>query len=245
MSIFLPRELLQRTSMDSEDPLEGSPSDIPDGSFRDLLQVLPVDEKSQSREFFSNLEEENGEKEVLTSCVQFFSPPLDSMPNRKKEKEEALDLSFNPFIGISPIQPNISAFSVAVRNMLPSAEIEAIFEKMASQMIVMQSSGEVETTMFLDDSRFASSIFFGTKITIREFNTAPKVFNVEIASSTQGRLAIEASKNDLLAAFQNGNFNFSIHRLDTQIQNEDRPVLHRNENNDNGSSEEQKGGHEQ
>jgi hypothetical protein len=111
---------------------------------------------------------------------------------------------------------------------LPS-EIEAMFEKMAGTMIVMTSAGDAETTLFLDSSEFSQSPFYGTRITIKEFSTAPKAFNIEIASNALALQRINAHKPALLTAFAKGDFNFSIGRLDTEIQVEDRPFFHRKE----------------
>jgi hypothetical protein len=112
-------------------------------------------------------------------------------------------------------------------------------------MLVMNASNDVETTLFLDNPHFASSALFGTQITIREFSTAPKAFNIEIISNPGGVALIDAGKNDLLNAFREGNFNFTVHRFDTHIeQTPDRPVFHRKEGGDQGQQD-QRGGQKQ
>jgi hypothetical protein len=225
MSVSLPQDIFRKTSTDSQKTSERSLSgEIPDGSFRELLQVLPIDEKAE--------EEKNMTDKSL--CSQTPLPPLQG---QKKEKIEGVEVPFNPLLVF--MTPGLSSF-VSTQRALPPG-VEAIFEKMASCMIVMSSSNEVETTLVLDNP---SSIFFGTKITIREFSSAPKAFNVEIASFAQTIHMIESNKIDLLSAFQNGNFNFSIHRFETHIQNEDRPVLHRKESGDR-DNQERRGGREQ
>lgn len=110
-----------------------------------------------------------------------------------------------------------------------SAEIEALFEKMAGTMLLLASSKETETTLFLDTPQFDHSPFYGTRITIKEFSTAPKAFNIEIAASSVALTYLNAHKSALLAAFAKGDFNFSIGRLDTEIQQADRPLFHRKE----------------
>ncbi len=123
-----------------------------------------------------------------------------------------------------------------------NAEIEAAFEKMASCMIVMDGSGTLETTLFLDNPHFASSALFGTQVTIKEYCTAPKAFNVEITSNPSGAALIDAAKNDLLMAFREGNFNFTVHRFDTYIeQTSDRPLFHRKEDSGDATSQDQRG----
>ncbi len=165
---------------------------------------------------------------------------IDEKLHEKKEEEKMIDGL--PSAPLAIVFSNIISPSSAVAgpSSILSAEMEALFEKMASSMIIMSSSGETETTLLLDNP---SSMFNGTKITIREFSTAPKAFNVEITSFSPAIQAIDASKNDLLSAFQNGKFNFSIHRFETHLKHEERPVFHRKES-DQGSQEE-KGGRDE
>lgn len=120
--------------------------------------------------------------------------------------------------------------------------IEAAFEKMASCMLIMSSTHETETTFFLDNPQFASSALFGTQITIREFSTAPKIFNIEMTSNPHGVAMMEAGRNSLLSAFENAQFNFKVHRFETQIlHSEKSPVFHRKEH-ESGDRQNQKEG---
>lgn len=242
MSVSLSQELCRKTSKDSQETSKHSPSgDIPDGRFRELLQVLPIDEQFREKNLFHLLEEEK-DKEIVDglACGPISLNPAPS-PEKKAEKTEmadALAASCPPVF--SPVSStSMPNSTTAVTQLTP--EIELIFEKMASSMIVMSSSGEVETTLFLDNP---ASIFYGTKITVREFSTAPKAFNVEITGFTPAINAIDSCKNDLLSAFQNGNFNFTVHRFETFVQSEERPVLHRKESSDS-DNQERKGGREE
>lgn len=96
-------------------------------------------------------------------------------------------------------------------------EVQALFEKMASMMIMTASAQSDETTVFLDSPQFASSSFFGTRITIKEFSTAPKIFNIEIASHQAGLNLLSTHKDALLAAFESHKLPFAVHRLDTEL----------------------------
>jgi hypothetical protein len=109
--------------------------------------------------------------------------------------------------------------STAVDNsaLIACSEIQVLFEDMASSMIVMTSNYEQETTVFLDSPKFAASSFFGTRITIKEFSTAPKIFNIEIASNPAGLILLSAHKDALLAAFESHKLPFTVHRLDAQL----------------------------
>src|SRR5689334_13395558 len=95
-----------------------------------------------------------------------------------------------------------------------SLQIAELFEHMASTMLIMTTSEETETTLFLEGAKFSSSVFFGTRITIKEYTSAPKAFNVEIASLPAAANLMAQHKDALLAAFENAKFPFTVHRLE-------------------------------
>ena len=210
---------LRKTSADSH-RTEKQPvcEDAPEGNFRELLQVERASEELREKNFFAMVaqdEEEESEKadEQTANAIACAMP----CPGLISSLEAA------------------SAHSIAASKITElSAEMEAMFEKMVACMMVMDASNDVETTLFLDSANFASSSFYGTQITIKEFNTAPRAFNVEIISNPSAVAVIDASKNNLLSHLQKGNFNFSIHRLDTHIEqhNAERPAFHRKESTD-------------
>ncbi len=219
----LPQELLRKISADSHKLSEQSrKKDIPKDSFKELLQVLPTSERPSEKDFFALITEDEDPKEDPDQAVAVpCAAPLAFIHARA----ESIDST-----------PKLGALTPAM---------EAAFEKMASCMIVMSSSNDVETTLFLDNPHFAASSLFGTKITIREFSTAPKAFNIEIVSNPSAIATMEAGKSGLLSAFRDGNFNFTVHRFETHIeQSVDRPVLHRKDNDDR-EQKDQRGGHGQ
>lgn len=223
MSI-LSQEITRRSAAHSKGLSEtSSESEAPSNRFRALMEISEIDERVRQRE-----KEEEEEEKIDSSPLDLLcSPPAQTfLKSDEKEKKEGIALDLPP----SRILAGAELFSVKTQ-MLLSAEIDVLFEKMASLMLITHSSGETETTLFLDNP---TSLFCGTRITVREFSTAPKAFNVEIASSPAAIAAIEAGKNDLMAAFQNGKFPFSIHRFDTQLQDvEERPLFHRKEPSQN------------
>ena len=207
---------LKRVAQDSHESKTPHDSKTSKKEFKELLKVDPSEETSRERDLFALVAEEEEDKSEpkeglfceARSAIFLSSPEI-----------EAINNSVSRLAGLSPA-------------------IEAAFEKMASCMIMMTSSQEIETTLFLDNPHFSASPLFGTKITVREFSTAPKAFNIEIASNSQGIALIHSGKEDLLSAFQKGNFNFSVHRLETHLhEKEDRPVLHRQEEGERGGHE--------
>lgn len=217
-----PQELLRKISTDSHSSSEKSrKGERPEDKFRELMRVSPVTEGLREKDVFSMIaeEEECKESPILAAEIPYSTPLMAA-------NAVAADAA-------------LASSSVTL-----SAAIEAVFEKMASCMIVMTTSHETETTLLLDNPQFASSALFGTQITIREFSTAPKAFNIEIISNPAAVAMIEGSKNALLSAFQKGDFNFTVHRLETHFQSEDRPVFHRKESNDR-EHQDQAGGRRQ
>ncbi len=221
-------------TMIPQEALQKIPTDIPE---LPATSELPDEDMFRELMHFSNDEEEEKDDPEILSPLSFIAPPP-----RFEEKKDLDGLICATTLFVARGAETLFSNPIAAVKTLPP-EIEALFEKMASAMIVMSSPGETETTIFLD--HHPSSLFLGTQITIREFSTAPKAFNIEIATHHPAALAmIDAHKQELLSAFHDGNFNFSVHRLETQLQpSEDRPVLHRKESGDD--TRDQKGGREQ
>jgi hypothetical protein len=111
-------------------------------------------------------------------------------------------------------------------NMHP--RVQELFDRMVGVMTVMNMTGMTETVLTLNSPKFASSVFFGTQIIIQEFSTAPKAFNVQLNGTPQAVALFHGNSEDLMAAFQSGNYNFRINRLDTGYLAE-RPLFKRKE----------------
>jgi hypothetical protein len=186
----LPKELITSTKRTSASySNESSPHKPLDGRFKECLQSV------QERE-----EEESAQSDEERDSALCPLPPFSlASPSITAETHST---------------PSIEAASSLSRSTL---EIEALFEKMASTMLVMTSTEESETTLYLDSPQFSSSAFFGTRITIKEFSTAPKIFNIEIASHPSALNLLTTHKDALLAAFESHKLPFAVHRLDTEL----------------------------
>lgn len=121
-----------------------------------------------------------------------------------------------------------------------SAEVQAIFDKMVDTITVMNTSSQSQTTISLQAPQFASSPFYGAEIIIEEFtHLAPKSFNIQLIASPQALAMMQANMHDLMAAFQNSNYNFKVNRLEMSVQN-----LPRNKEPVSRDKEEQEQTHE-
>ncbi len=124
--------------------------------------------------------------------------------------------------GIAPVETPLPSY------MTMRPEIIDLFEKMAGVMTVMTSEGLTETSITLNAPQFASSVFYGTQIIIQEFSTAPKAFNIQIKGTPAAVAAFQGNTNDLMAAFQHGQYAFRVNRLDTSLL-EEKPLFKRKE----------------
>lgn len=160
--------------------------------------------------------EEALDKETFKEWMQLGEE--EEMPIEKSEEQILL----NPFMLLpsAHLQGKDSPLLAISSVNAPVLSVDAaqLFEKMAASMLILYSSGDQETTLFVENR---DSIFCGTRITIKEFSTAPKIFNVHISSNPSSLHLINAHKAALLTSFEQGKFPFSVHRLETEQQSND------------------------
>ncbi len=82
-------------------------------------------------------------------------------------------------------------------------------------MTVMNTTGVTKTTINLDNPKFANSVFYGAQIVISEFSTAPKAYNIQLLGNQQAVALFTNNAQELVAAFQAGNYTFKVNRIDT------------------------------
>jgi hypothetical protein len=118
--------------------------------------------------------------------------------------------------GTLPFPPSHSfecaAASLAATPIELTAEVLDFFEKSVNAIAYLHHSGDSETTFYLDTARFP-----GTKIIVREFNTAPRAFNISLIGSPESVTLFNSHAADLIAAFQKTPFNYTVHRLESDI----------------------------
>lgn len=97
-------------------------------------------------------------------------------------------------------------------------EIQQLFERMGLAMTVMEEGGITETILHLSAEEFPH--LQGTEVIIRQYSAAPLTFNIEFVG--QNIALIEQNVGQLMNAFQAGNYNFRIHRIDTSLKSAER-----------------------
>lgn len=189
---------------------------------------------SASSEYANKRAVEKIDNDRFKKCMHSQSEEEEQTSETKgsEESDSAVFAAPNPLLMERAVLT--TAQSAAVVNRDLPIEVAALFEKMASTMIVMTSADVRETSLVLDGPQFSSSVFFGTRITIKEFSTAPRIFNIEIASQTATVHLLEAHKGILMSSFEGGKFAFTVNRLETVLHSleENFSSPHRDSDND-------------
>ncbi|MBI2811214.1 MAG: hypothetical protein HYX67_10345 [Candidatus Melainabacteria bacterium] len=158
-----------------------------------------------------------------------FSQAMEEGKTKKVEDKDAAGLTGAPVSG----EPLVAPQALPAPESLPAyttltPQVMEMFDRMVGVMTVMNMTGMTETVITLNSPQFASSVFFGSQIIIQEFSTAPKAFNIQLNGSQQAVALFQGNTDDLMAAFQAGNYNFRVNRLETGYLTE-RPLFKRKE----------------
>lgn len=105
-----------------------------------------------------------------------------------------------------------------------SPQMREIFERMVGVMTIMAQEGVKQTTMVLDSPQFANSLLFGSEITITEYSTAPRAFNIEFLGTSQAVNLMQGSIEELVAAFNAGHYTFKVNRIEAALLPSTRAV---------------------
>ena len=157
-------------------------------------------------------------KELLLSSLNALKKQL---ALQKKEPEAACAMSLaDPFSSLI-FAKNADGEVEGITGIEPSAQVSELLEKLVDRIVHLHENGISETTFFLDGEAFTSSVFQGSKITITEYSTAPKIFNIQFAGDPKAIHLLEAHAAAMLNALQNGHFGFDVNRIDTSLLTED------------------------
>lgn len=127
------------------------------------------------------------------------------------------------------IQPMAAAAATQAAPLLNPATVSLFFQMVGTMYMAAGKSGVSRTEVVLNNPSFANSKFFGTTITIEKYATAPDSFNIRLTGSQEAIKSFQENIPSLLTAFQNGNFNFRVGRLDVEYSPLERPLFRRKE----------------
>ncbi|PWU13341.1 MAG: hypothetical protein C5B45_06235 [Chlamydiae bacterium] len=195
---------------------------IEETSVKKKLEEKQIEEKSiKKKEILANPTPEDPLSKA--TFPKHTSPTL----KPKEKKKEGTLASFEPLANIQPNQPSYPSPVLPTGSAFSSYQISQLFDRIAGVMTVMDLSGITTTELTLSGEEFASSVFYGARITITEYSTAPKAFNVQLSANPEAVALFQGNMPNLLANFASGNYTFRIHRLETNV--EERPLFKRKE----------------
>jgi hypothetical protein len=198
-----------------------------------LFQRIGQQEKSLSPQ--KKAEELEAEEKQISSAPTSKSKEGDTEGDRERKKKEEDHHLFSEDLGM-PTPQIVIGGDVPVAPTAPpaytsmSSLVLDLFERMVGVMTIISDSKMTETVITLNSPQFASSVFSGAQIIIQEYTSAPKAFNIQFNSDNPKAVALfQGNADDLMAAFQYGNYNFRVNRLETGHLGA-RPLFHRKEN---------------
>jgi hypothetical protein len=205
------REKIQALNLDQVETasLEKKGTNVPPPSYEAAVQQEEAEEEKQ-------VEEKKVEFEKAAARQQAKKEEKAQQPPQTPPASTALGPHF-----IAPAPETAPGY------MQLKAEAFALFERMVSQIFVMQTNGMKETTLHLDTPNFASSMFAGAQIIIREFSTAPLAYNIEFLGSPQSALYFDQNIAGLRAAFASEKRNFTVNRIESRIQKSEKTPRHK------------------
>lgn len=208
----LPEEMIQRPiSLPKDEKEESFDKEIALKGKRKKEETLAVakhleGEKEVQKAKKEEKEEEHRDKRKEDEASEVIGPLTSSLPGHIIPMAEAATVQASPYI---------------------SKEISPLFFHMVGTIQVMVSPSDVSRTEIeLTSPNFANSPFYGTKITIERYSIAPDSFNIRLTGSNQAVTLFNKNIPNLYTAFQKGNFDFRIGRIDAEYTAE-RPVFRR------------------
>ncbi len=176
-------------------------------------------------------EEQNSNlQEILDMCRKTLVQKLEEERVFSLEEiEEILEKKEEIPLGTLPEIIRALPFFLPIGQSSPSyvisaASVEALqfLDTLCCELLIMDSEGSSKTTVLLDNETFANSPFFGAEISMEEFSTAPKVFNVCIHAGDLATTLIQAHLAGFMELLQDRKFSFGINRIDTSLLSEER-----------------------
>jgi len=167
------------------------------------------------------------EDSVSPSREKKFKSVYDNCSIDKEVHEETLKENNIAITPLDLARPPLSPLVIAISPINSLKEVETLFVQMVETMTTLYQEGHTETTFVLN--RGNDSFLSGTEITILEYNTAPKDFNIQIKGSPEAVKLFERHLGGLVAAFNAEHHHpFKIHRLEI-YQNSKRATVRKKE----------------
>lgn len=128
----------------------------------------------------------------------------------------------------SNIEPMATSATKEVATYLTPSTVSLFYQMVGTIYVMQGEQGINRTEVVLNNPAYANSKFFGATITIEKYATAPDSFNIRLSGSHEAVVSFKENIPSLMNAFENGNFNFRIARIDAEYSIE-KPLFRRKE----------------
>ncbi len=199
----------------------------PQGPIKKQEKIEPVRRQAKEHEA---VEEAELAGSVLPALPEEPSIPLQPEKHKKEQDKEAV---------LSPTSSLAPAASTEETPLAPPPtapmftrlhpQILDLFERIVGTITILQLQGKTETTIQLTSPQFASSVFFGSEIVIQEFSSAQKAYNIQFIGPPQAVKIFDENAQQLLNSFQAGGYPFTIQRIESRLQYEEKHLIRRKE----------------
>jgi|GEM_PF-1875590 len=210
-------------------------------SLEALGDILPYQKAHREQRKAPPLQKK-GKKKPISKKVENRS--LEALKELLAKQKRMLDAEQNLSAAPFSERPNsaaiLGAASLKIDKLDPSAQVHQLFAKLVDSLTHLDQNGIKATTLVLGSDAFGSSIFSGSEITITEYSTAPKMFNIQLCGNPSALAFFQDHAASLASAFESGKFSFGVHRIDTELLAKDKQPLIEKVESDQEKEEAQK-----
>ncbi len=168
-----------------------------------------------------------GEKKEAPPPIQEPETEWGGKKRGQKEKEEPMQIESPTMTPLPDFYfPMANAAAAAARPYLGPEALSIYFHMVGTITAMVSPKGDSRTEFVLNAPSFADSKFYGATISIERFATAPYQLNILLTGSNEAVNAFNQNIPNLYAAFQNGNFSFTINRIEVSYA---KPLFRRKE----------------
>lgn len=144
---------------------------------------------------------------------------LQALQKLLAEQKKDMMGAAGPFAKMS--LPQIAEQQRAPIQLEPSAQVMQLYDKLIDKLTHITKEGVKQTIFYLSSAAFEASVLRGAKITLTEYSTAPKLFNLSFSGDDRAVALFATHASDLQNALNNGGHRFGINRIDTALLAED------------------------
>lgn len=156
-------------------------------------------------------------KENKADVIKQHPSPIQKKEPLKKSLKQEKPSDFATFQIPSLIQQTASLKIDPVKPSIHK-EIQPVIEHVIGTIMTMQKNGISETKIILNNPQFSSSRFYGTKIIITQYETAPDSFNITLQGPQEAINIINNNIEGLYNIFTKQDFGFTINRIDAEYE---------------------------